>query len=1201
MANCNGGSKNVTKTYPGTVFKYDASTFYNWEQDNLPLDDLDNRTQFLYEQLGYPASSIDGVTFVLSSSENSDLNTYTDVSSIVAKLPHKLTFPVLIELCKYGDLGSLNLNGISCVGNGCIEVRNKIFAWDYSGINSPNTSSVPGFKLKASTHSLEHLTSVTSTAASALLAGNQSSKLGATTYNLASYNSNHRTFLLPHNELLEEWGRTSFGIGEFGNSHAGSANTFSVIPYYHEHEDTIPTDDADPCLFDGLGGTLDTGIYRWDNDTPLKASLLTFGNYFSNVSVQGCNGNHVKFFGVCVDSASGNNFSDKTHHLSDYGFDVINSNVILEHVASTRNKFAGFRFRNANVDVQRGIVAYRNYPLSGGSRATSEQDSILSQGVGVYAENSNISFPSNVTASANLGYDTHAFQKNGYGLYLKNSSLRGGLLHPGGEDNVDTTTTKLSINDNTQDGMKLNNSVVIFNGRIIANHNKVNGISAKNSEISTPTMTCIYNEKVGMLLENSEFTYGLHAADVSPDISNPKLQQEDAHSQVCLEGNSMNLVALKGSSVKPEDVAHKPERFGVFGGWDSGTRLMRAYSGDKVQDSYASGTRPMIYFDGGSYGEIVHLKAAPSIPTVPLKGAVAVAKGGSTLIFRGGETFPTRAVGYEELDNVNDLQKSWRVAGFCAMDNSIMEFTGPTKISRFGVDVLSENNSIVKFKPPTVKGSDFLLDGEGYTLSAAGGVNHSKIELHSTRACVVANKNSGIIFNNLGASAAHTADTGVTGGTLDSSSVSATGGSKRTMLETSGGYLQFYPNGFTRKAAAYASQVNGGSVGTGVSSADFPITGENGQGDATTGGMCVRAVNGSFVDANFVNFPMGVDASAVSGVYYNIEGTGGEHIHNYAGVGNALSGYGAADNYHGGSQIHIWNIADNSRIHAANFLVSSLNGSATNATNGVYYHGPAGRWASMCALDYYGADGHYGDVHYGVGGTGGNDDYHNDGPFRLMFGVNSDLMTVWEVTPSATVAASINFNELAKSHGTSVLGGSPAAQINAQGYAVPGVGASSLSGSDNFRFFGRVEHQATSESYDVGYPIFGAVPHARSSEGEGTWRTEMNGGRQFPPGMIDAANPTSGTEKTLFPNFPVPPINMDWQGYLRNYIDESAAATFANAKHAANKRLRLLSIYRSHVDPYLGGEGRDSTATDTVFTFGIGVRSINMFDLDRLV
>ena len=68
---------------------------------------------------------------------------------------------------------------------------------------------------------------------------------------------------------------------------------------------------------------------------------------------------------------------------------------------------------------------------------------------------------------------------------------------------------------------------------------------------------------------------------------------------------------------------------------------------------------------------------------------------------------------------------------------------------------------------------------------------------------------------------------------------------------------------------------------------------------------------------------------------------------------------------------------------------------------------------------------------------------------------------------------------------------------------------------------------------------------------------------------------------------------------LRNFFDESAAETFANAKHSANERVGFVSIYNSNIDPMRGGEGRDSF--DQPVTFGKGVRSLNLFDLDRLV
>ena len=79
----------------------------------------------------------------------------------------------------------------------------------------------------------------------------------------------------------------------------------------------------------------------------------------------------------------------------------------------------------------------------------------------------------------------------------------------------------------------------------------------------------------------------------------------------------------------------------------------------------------------------------------------------------------------------------------------------------------------------------------------------------------------------------------------------------------------------------------------------------------------------------------------------------------------------------------------------------------------------------------------------------------------------------------------------------------------------------------------------------------------------------------------------------------VPVIHGEWQGYMRNFLDESAANTFANAKHSANERVGFVSIYNSNIDPMRGGEGRDSYAQPV--PFGKGVRSLNLVDLDRLV
>ena len=88
-------------------------------------------------------------------------------------------------------------------------------------------------------------------------------------------------------------------------------------------------------------------------------------------------------------------------------------------------------------------------------------------------------------------------------------------------------------------------------------------------------------------------------------------------------------------------------------------------------------------------------------------------------------------------------------------------------------------------------------------------------------------------------------------------------------------------------------------------------------------------------------------------------------------------------------------------------------------------------------------------------------------------------------------------------------------------------------------------------------------------------------------------------EGELHPIFPFPPLHLGWQGYIRNWLDESAVNVFSNARHGASKKVNLLSIYRSSTSPDIGGEGRDTNTGNP--TFGVGVRSLNMFDLNRLV
>ena len=85
------------------------------------------------------------------------------------------------------------------------------------------------------------------------------------------------------------------------------------------------------------------------------------------------------------------------------------------------------------------------------------------------------------------------------------------------------------------------------------------------------------------------------------------------------------------------------------------------------------------------------------------------------------------------------------------------------------------------------------------------------------------------------------------------------------------------------------------------------------------------------------------------------------------------------------------------------------------------------------------------------------------------------------------------------------------------------------------------------------------------------------------------------------PAMPIPPLHMDWQGYLRNWLDYTAANVFQNAKHLAKDKVNGLSIYRSHRGSMSGGEGREAGDGSENISYGKGVRSLNLFDFERLM
>ena len=143
------GSVVLFNSWTPYVSKFDTSTFYNWEQDNVPLYDLEERTYELWEQGGFATSagvpglalSVSADTPALTLQQNP--NIFVDVSSAIAAIPKVVRFPVLVEVANFGDLGPLELHNFRIEEEGSIEIINRNFSRTYNASSDVRTVGTP--------------------------------------------------------------------------------------------------------------------------------------------------------------------------------------------------------------------------------------------------------------------------------------------------------------------------------------------------------------------------------------------------------------------------------------------------------------------------------------------------------------------------------------------------------------------------------------------------------------------------------------------------------------------------------------------------------------------------------------------------------------------------------------------------------------------------------------------------------------------------------------------------------------------------------------------------------------------------------------------------------------------------------------------------------------------------------------------------
>lgn len=1138
------GATKLYGCWTQNVEKFDASSFYNWEQDNLPVHDLEERTHFLWEKAGYAPSTVNGLTFVVSSGATNqqigcNSNVFQSVSAAVRALPEVIRFPVVIEIASFGNLGSLNLNGLQFTENGSLEIinRNAMKCNAGSSLNALEVAYYYTAKATADNSNIYSSYSYPSLIQSydicATFSETSAVSISAQIFSAAPYDDARRT-TGTHGFLM---------IPGYSDTYPAQ----QIMPYDRLYGMINSTTFYTTSIFQYTQTWRDYGQYNSTEVTPFDASCVDYisntevivpqrsidvligaiyNNYFESIQIKNCNGPiYIR------------NLFVHGELTRSYGFDIENCTLTLDNCAAARCVKAGFNIANSNITFVRGLYAYRNYGVgtlgNGTTRLTgnyrdfvrNEVYERLDSAAGLKSLNSNLLFSSNsdwenqvyaTTFGSNprnvsAGAFAIAFDRNYNGLHLINSNLYG--LKPRVESNLFAVrdTGYLCAGNNVNAGILLENSNIFWDGRILASNN-TKGIESKHSSLFVDNLAVRGNQRVGLVANNSEIYYNKNS------YPNSILLEETAgvnYFSMWFEDNGQHII-LDTSKFDVKDISGLASRAGTFRTSDN------FWLNTKSTSISGVGQSPGIELFN-SYAKLVGLFADRAVSKYliddPEKGSIISAKQNSRVVSQASKLIPSIIFGNTVPASLS--RRKYNVALY-AGDNSIVELNGPHYIESFGVNLMAENNSTIKIGPHLDKHGN--LDISGWNLSDTG--NHTTVELRSQRSCIVVDKNSLLEVKDLG-DFRECWSQGALGATIISSS-----GVDYDTRQTSGytyrGSLQFYPNPVEDNYPDTPGPLLAG-LGAAFYHTDGGDTGDRNYfrtdaifdpatayqvSAASLGGWCVRILGNSIAKITNVNFPAGWWNT--SGAIYDVSGEL---------PGNPLC-----------SRLFMWNIADNSQLNASYLSVSGLfpqdagyygpSSVWSSGTGGISYGAPAGTpdTSSLSVLDWFG----------GIAlsalpkpnGTSPKLDFgfsppENKGPFRLY--VHTDPATT-------NLSLSADSNEYGYVNQLYAQGYNPAGNIYAPS-SVSGVYAS------------LVKWNGTSYVTSGFYYCSGFTPEA---------------------------------------------------GH-RIILDESAANTFANAKNGASAksgRPRICTILLPYQTSVLGN-------SSTTKKWGKGLQSIQVFDLEK--
>jgi len=956
---CSGGPLQLTDYWLPTVWKHDTSSFYNWEEDNEPIYDLEDRTNYLWEKGGYPTSGLQnlGAVFVVSGAAHgippNHKNTFATLSGAIEALPDVIRYPIQIEVVKYGELEELNLKNLKFAKTGCLEIVNRLF------------TKAKGHNVNSDDHSIAK--SVVS-GGPRLVSGIDlyNEKGDASAYSLSTNVYDDTEF---YNSGIACFSKSPFEDGTGRPDRLAVSNDLvksaeRILLATPNASELLLAKDLTAPSYDisSLRQIDDIYIYRAVQpiDSPgNKVAGCVYANQLSKIKVENCNG-PIYLRNFIVDGASG--VSGTLEHVTELGVEINNSNVMLDNLTVLRCKDAGLEANNAKVVLNRGFISYRNYEVSNTYRNT------VKQSPGLRANNSTVVFdniaPVSGTSDTRFGKGRDALfmlADNHVGIEANNSKITFGNLRP--TSHIMNSAAELANLDwllisRNRVGIVLNDSNLDIKGRL-DNYNNLTGIKAVSSKINIQEALFENNQDYGIHLLNSNCTYNDHLYPLSG------AGEDNNGTQLSFWKNGQHLKLEDNSSFKPT-IAYENFDNTISGMPNLYGNLQFLASHGVTKDVNETRQKPAIEVTNNSYADLVHAFIDVSSAdyfegdTSPTYGLAAAVTNNSVLKFRGSKNGTTVCVG------PTGWLEQEKVAGIYANNNSTVSFHGPTILAQYGVDVLAENNSTVDFSPQ--KDDENNYDIKTWQLSDPG--NHTSVELHSTRACLVVDKNSILNMNDLGD---YSVRWDVANPAVSALMVSADYVTSSTGLDEacSGGYVQFYPNPRLTNPSANTTYISNNTNHT-VSIPDYneatllangPIGNDIDAHKAIShGGICVRALRGSGVKVKNVHFPTGWE-NASAAIYDVSSDCNKTYIWNIDPTSQLNAAYCSVSGY--------W---PTSSVYHGPYSVHTTTGG--NALTGA--PGSTPNTGTLSVLDSFGLSaGDYAGY--------GKDTFDNRGPFRLYF------------------------------------------------------------------------------------------------------------------------------------------------------------------------------------------------------------------------